>query len=150
GSEVNDESSVRWQQPVDGGRGRRWPQAVVLIGDRAERHGSLRPHLPPPVARSTPAASSSSISASVNPASASTSRLCWPGSGAGRRTFTGVAENLVGEGIILYFPIGCSASGSASMISSRLAAGAAGIPCSAQNASQCPVVLVASALASVS
>ena len=37
------------------------------------------------------------ISASVRPASASTSRVCWPGSGAGRRTDAGVAEKRAGE-----------------------------------------------------
>jgi hypothetical protein len=39
------------------------------------------------------------ISASVSPASASTSRVCCPGSGAGRRTDAGVAEKRAGDGI---------------------------------------------------
>ena len=69
---------------------------------------------------STPASASRVICSSVRPASASTSRVCCPASGAGRRTDAGVAENRAGGGMTLYHPAsGCSASGSASMSSSR-------------------------------
>jgi alkylation response protein AidB-like acyl-CoA dehydrogenase len=99
---------------------------------------------------STPASASRVISSSVRPASASTSRVCCPASGAGRRTVAGVAENRVGGGMTLYHPAsGCSSSGSASMSSSSPVTAAAGIPASAQNASHCAVVLVTSTRLSV-
>ena len=82
----------------------------------------------------TPASASRVICSPVRPASASTSRVCRPASGAGRRTEAGVAEKRAGGGITLYHPAsGCSSSGSASMSSSSPGAAAAGIPASAQH-----------------
>ena len=109
----------------------RLPRAVhAAIPDACRRTqrrpaGSVQPagaRLPGPARSplSTPASANRVISSSVRPASASTSRVCCPASGAGRRTAAGVAENRVGGGITLYRPArGCSASGSASMSSSR-------------------------------
>ncbi len=51
---------------------------------------------PHPPSETAPLAANDSISAAENPISPSTSRECWPSSGAARVTSAGVSENLTG------------------------------------------------------
>src|SRR5215469_16868195 len=71
-----------------------------MIGGRAPP-GNQRDGRPTGGVR-IPASASAAISVAVRPASASTSSVCSPGSGAGLRTAAGVEENLAAGGMTLY------------------------------------------------